>query len=99
MEEIVTEEESSTEDSMEDNFCSADETDSEIQVNTRNEEVNQMQCRRSERTNRGVPPDRYMAASVKEIKIEDSEPRDIKEALSDHIRTNGRMPLKRNLNP
>lgn len=82
VQEDITEEELSIENNVEDSFCSANETDIEYQYNIRNEGVNQMQCRRSERTNRGVPPDRYMAASLKVIKIEDSEPRNIKEALS-----------------
>lgn len=75
-----SEEESSSEEISEEELTT-DEFMSSTEADDDHKEIDQTQFRRSERINRGVPPDRYMA-SINMVKKENDEPRSAKEALS-----------------
>ena len=92
------EDESSLEDgSSEDDFHSTGETDSDNVEHLQSEVVEQTMCRRSERSNRGVPPDRYMA-NLNLIKNEESEPRSVKEALSSFNKNKWKKAMDEEIN-
>lgn len=74
-EESSAEAESSTEESD-----SVSDTDS-VYSDCLEDEVQHVQCRRSDRKTKGVPPERYIATS-KLVNAVDTEPRTVKEALS-----------------